>query len=255
MARRPRPVGPDPAHARPGPPAWPAGEGKPSPWSNLAATAASFMAETLQVGTGGLRRKLDFAMTAGPGPYRGGANPLTGRDLSWPSPPAFERKTTSIRWPLNATTPATPRRAGRRPGTTQRHLRHQQRRPAAEILRAGDVPLSVGAHPYGARAQLHDGRRGRALQARDGPHRAASDGLGRLRHAGRERRHGAQGRIRATWTYQNIAAMKAQLKSMGLSLDWAREIATCDPVLLPAPAEACSSISCAPASSSASSRR
>jgi leucyl-tRNA synthetase len=31
------------------------------------------------------------------------------------------------------------------------------------------------------------------------------------------------------WTYQNIAAMKAQLKSMGLSLDWRREIATCDP--------------------------
>ncbi|MDB5501518.1 MAG: leucyl-tRNA synthetase [Tardiphaga sp.] len=32
-----------------------------------------------------------------------------------------------------------------------------------------------------------------------------------------------------TWTYQNIASMKAQLKSMGLSLDWAREFATCDP--------------------------
>src|SRR5438874_11765422 len=31
------------------------------------------------------------------------------------------------------------------------------------------------------------------------------------------------------WTYQNIGAMKAQLRSMGLSLDWAREIATCDP--------------------------
>jgi leucyl-tRNA synthetase len=31
------------------------------------------------------------------------------------------------------------------------------------------------------------------------------------------------------WTYQNIAAMKAQLKSMGLSLDWGRELATCDP--------------------------
>src|SRR5438876_8367649 len=30
-------------------------------------------------------------------------------------------------------------------------------------------------------------------------------------------------------TYQFIAAMKAQLQSMGLSLDWAREIATCDP--------------------------
>jgi leucyl-tRNA synthetase len=33
----------------------------------------------------------------------------------------------------------------------------------------------------------------------------------------------------AKWTYANIATMKAQLKSMGLSLDWAREIATCDP--------------------------
>ncbi|HSF96855.1 MAG TPA: leucine--tRNA ligase [Thermohalobaculum sp.] len=32
-----------------------------------------------------------------------------------------------------------------------------------------------------------------------------------------------------TWTYQNIAAMRAQLKSMGLSLDWEREFATCDP--------------------------
>ena len=31
------------------------------------------------------------------------------------------------------------------------------------------------------------------------------------------------------WTYANIAAMKAQLKTMGLSLDWSREIATCDP--------------------------
>ena len=31
------------------------------------------------------------------------------------------------------------------------------------------------------------------------------------------------------WTYENIAAMKKQLKSMGLSLDWSRELATCDP--------------------------
>ncbi|HVV43281.1 MAG TPA: class I tRNA ligase family protein, partial [Nitrobacter sp.] len=31
------------------------------------------------------------------------------------------------------------------------------------------------------------------------------------------------------WTYDNIAAMKKQLQTMGLSLDWAREFATCDP--------------------------
>lgn len=30
------------------------------------------------------------------------------------------------------------------------------------------------------------------------------------------------------WTYQNIATMRDQLKSMGLSLDWSREFATCD---------------------------
>ena len=32
----------------------------------------------------------------------------------------------------------------------------------------------------------------------------------------------------AIWTYANIATMRAQLKSMGLSLDWSREVATCD---------------------------
>ena len=31
------------------------------------------------------------------------------------------------------------------------------------------------------------------------------------------------------WTYANIDAMRSQLKSMGLSLDWTRELATCDP--------------------------
>ncbi len=31
------------------------------------------------------------------------------------------------------------------------------------------------------------------------------------------------------WTYDNIAAMKAQLKRLGFALDWTREFATCDP--------------------------
>src|ERR1700722_7828616 len=31
------------------------------------------------------------------------------------------------------------------------------------------------------------------------------------------------------WTYANIAAMREQLKQMGLAIDWSREFATCDP--------------------------
>jgi leucyl-tRNA synthetase len=31
------------------------------------------------------------------------------------------------------------------------------------------------------------------------------------------------------WTYSNIETMRDQLKSMGLSIDWSREFATCDP--------------------------
>jgi leucyl-tRNA synthetase len=33
----------------------------------------------------------------------------------------------------------------------------------------------------------------------------------------------------AGWTYDNIAAMREQLKLLGLSIDWSREFATCDP--------------------------
>jgi len=33
----------------------------------------------------------------------------------------------------------------------------------------------------------------------------------------------------AKWTYANIDTMRSQLKSMGLSIDWSREIATCHP--------------------------
>ncbi len=38
----------------------------------------------------------------------------------------------------------------------------------------------------------------------------------------------AKGIHPAGWTYDNIATMRGQLKSMGLSLDWDREFATCD---------------------------
>ena len=33
----------------------------------------------------------------------------------------------------------------------------------------------------------------------------------------------------ASWTYDNIAVMRAELQRMGLSLDWERELATCHP--------------------------
>ena len=69
-------------------------------------------------------------------------------------------------------------------------------------------PYPVRAHPYGPCPQLRDGRRGGALQARARLQRAASDGLGRLRHAGRERGDAEQDAIRAKWTYANIDAMR-----------------------------------------------
>ncbi len=37
----------------------------------------------------------------------------------------------------------------------------------------------------------------------------------------------------AEWTYDNISTMRAQLQAMGLSIDWKREIATCDPEYYP----------------------
>src|SRR5215218_10844054 len=60
-----------------------------------------------------------------------------------------------------------------------RPVQDEQRRPASEILRARDVPVSVGSHPYGPRAQLHHGRRGGALQARAWLQRTPPHGLGR----------------------------------------------------------------------------
>jgi leucyl-tRNA synthetase len=39
----------------------------------------------------------------------------------------------------------------------------------------------------------------------------------------------AKGVHPAAWTYANIDEMREQFQSMGLSLDWSREIATCDP--------------------------
>lgn len=39
----------------------------------------------------------------------------------------------------------------------------------------------------------------------------------------------SNGKPPAAWTYDNIAYMKKQMQSMGLAIDWSREIATCKP--------------------------
>ena len=62
-----------------------------------------------------------------------------------------------------------------------------------EILHHGDVPLSVGAHAHGARAQLHHRRRGGARAPHARRSGALPDGLGRVRVAGGERGHQGQG--------------------------------------------------------------
>jgi hypothetical protein len=64
--------------------------------------------------------------------------------------------------------------------------RRDELRPKYYVLEMFPYPL--GAHPHRPCAQLHDGRRRRALQAVHRAQRAAPDGLGRLRDAGRERR-------------------------------------------------------------------
>ena len=62
-----------------------------------------------------------------------------------------------------------------------------------------------------------------------GLRRAAPDRLGRVRPAGGERGHQARRRIPRAWTRDNIAHMRAQLRRLGLSYDWERELATCEP--------------------------
>ena len=140
-------------------------------------------------------------------------------------------------WQPNATIRAFPSRVAEGLGGGGSSSR-PQRRPAAEILRARDVPLSVGAHPYGPCAQLHDGRRGGALQARQGLQRAASDGLGRVRPAGRERGACRTRSIRATGPTPTSTTMRGQLKIDGPVARLVARVRHLRPRLLQAPAEA-----------------
>src|SRR5258706_1274181 len=96
------------------------------------------------------------------------AIPLTPQPISWPSPRPLSLGTDCRFNDLRTLQRPRIRAALATPVGRKGDLRLQKRRPAAEILRARNVPLSVRAHPYRACPQLHARRRAGALYAGQG---------------------------------------------------------------------------------------
>jgi leucyl-tRNA synthetase len=98
--------------------------------------------------------------------------------------------------------------------------RNDDPRPKYYVLEM--FPYPVRADPYRACPQLHARRRHRALYAGQGHnvlHPMGWDAFGLpAENAAIERKVAPK-----AWTYDNIAAMKKQLQSIGLSLDWSRD--------------------------------
>ena len=104
-----------------------------------------------------------------------------------------------------------------------------QFRSAPEILRAGDCsPIRRGASTWGHVRNYTMAMWWRATKRAMGfnvLHPMGWDAFGLpAENAARDNKVNPR-----DWTYSNIETMKGQLKTMGLSLDWAREFATCDP--------------------------
>ena len=87
---------------------------------------------------------------------------------------------------------------------------------AAEVLRAGDVPLSVGAHPHGARAQLHAWATSSPATRRRAASTCCTRWAGTPSACRPRTPRSSRACRRRAWTYQNIAAMRAQMKPLGL---------------------------------------
>ena len=99
---------------------------------------------------------------------------------------------------------------------------------AAEVLRAGHVPVHLGRPAHRALVQLRRRRRPRPLQADARLQRPDADGLRRLRAAGRERRH----QQRHPPVHLDDGQHRAHgepVKTMGGMYDWSQELATCLP--------------------------
>ncbi len=114
----------------------------------------------------------------------------------------------------------------------------------AQVLLPLHVPVPERAAAHGPRAQLHDRRRDRALHAHAGVQRAAADGLGRVRPAGRERRDGerrAAGEVdvrqhRLHEAAAAVARLRPRLEPRGHDLQ--ARVLPLEPVAVPAHARA-----------------
>ena len=110
------------------------------------------------------------------------------------------------------------------------HLRHPPTAQRAENLRARHVPLPQRGRPARRPSRrLHGHRHRLPLSADAGPQRDAPDGLGRLRPARRAACQADRHPSRASTTEQNIAKFRRQLKMLGFTYDWDRELATTEP--------------------------
>ncbi len=172
-----------------------------------------------------LRTQSAQTLSAGRFPGMTELSESDGGEFAESSPPAERRDSRARPLRLRRRRAAMAGRLGA--ATLLRGARRAGSGPAV-LLCARNVSVSERQDPHGPRAQLHAGRRGCPLQAgaRDQVlHPMGWDAFGLpAENAARER-----GVHPAEWTRANIAAMRAELRRMGLSIDWRREFATCDP--------------------------